>query len=79
MDSSLTAPALKHMLRLLGQRILWSIDNVLTDSSDPTGSTQQDNFIGVYFDKQTGMLTQLTNLQQYNNPRYNVLITLATY
>jgi len=52
----------------------WSTDNVLTDSSDPTGSTQQDNFIAVTFDKQTGMLTSLTNVQQYNNPGYNILI-----
>ncbi len=53
----------------------WSIENVFTDTTDPTGSTQQDNFISVYFDKQTGMLTQLTNIQQYNNPQYNVIIT----
>ncbi len=52
----------------------WSTENVLVDSSDPTGSTQQDNFIGVSFDKQTGMLTSLTNVQQYNNPGYNILI-----
>ena len=52
----------------------WSTDNVLVDSSDPTGSTQQDNFLGVSFDKETGMLISITNVQQFNNPGYNVLI-----
>ena len=52
----------------------WSTQNVLTDPSDPTGSTQQQNYISVSFDQSTGMLTTLTNLQQFNNPGYNILI-----
>jgi hypothetical protein len=53
----------------------WSTDNILYDSSDPTGSSQQDNYIGVDFDRQTGMLVDLTNLEQFNNPQYDILIT----
>jgi hypothetical protein len=51
------------------------VENVFTDPHDPTGSTQQERFMSIYFDKQTGMLTQLTSLQQYNNPQYNVAVT----
>ena len=53
----------------------WSIDNVFTNTNDPTGSTQQNNYIQVYFDEQTGMLTSLTNIIEYNNPEYNIIIT----
>ena len=57
------------------QRNYWSIENVFTNMNDPTGSTDQDNFVGVYFDKQTGMLTTMTNVQEYNNPQMNLIIT----
>jgi hypothetical protein len=57
------------------QRNFWFLDNVFTDVNDPTGNTQQYNYIEVYFDKQTGMLVDLTNLQEYNNPNYNIIIT----
>ncbi len=53
----------------------WSIDNIFTDTNDPTGSTQQQNYIQVYFDQPTGILTSLTNLIEYNNPAYNLVIT----
>jgi hypothetical protein len=52
----------------------WSISNVFTNPRDPTGSTQQYNWWGVYFDKQTGMLIDATNVQEYNNPQYNIII-----
>jgi hypothetical protein len=57
------------------QRNFWSIENVFTDINDPTGNTQRYDFMGVYFDKQTGMLIDLTNVQEYNNPQYNIIIT----
>jgi hypothetical protein len=57
------------------QTNFWSIDKVFTDINDPTGNTQQYNYMGVYFDKKTGMLNALTNVQEYNNPNYNVVIT----
>ena len=56
-------------------RNYWSSDTVFTNVNDPTGSTQQYNYIGVFFDKQTGMLTGLTNVQEYNNPVYSIIIT----
>ena len=56
-------------------RNYWSLDTVFTNVNDPTGSTQQYNYIGVFFDKQTGMLTGLTNVQEYNNPVYSIIIT----
>ena len=53
----------------------WSTDNVLYDSNDPTGSSQEDNFISVDFDRQTGILIDLINLEQFNNPQYDILTT----
>jgi hypothetical protein len=53
----------------------WYTENQLTSTNDPTGSTKIDNYIEVYFDKQTGILDDLTNVQQVNNPEYNILIT----
>jgi hypothetical protein len=57
------------------QRNFWSIENVFTDITDPTGNTQRYDFMCVYFDKQTEMLDTLTNIQYYNNPQYNLIIT----
>jgi len=53
----------------------WHLENEFTNTNDPTGSTTQVNLIEVYFDKQTGMLDYLDNVQEYNNPQYNILIT----
>jgi len=57
------------------ERNFWHIENVFTDVNDPTGNTMRDDYIGIYFDRQTGMLTTLTNIQYYNNPQYNLIIT----
>ena len=35
----------------------WQIENQFTDANDPTGNTMRDDYIGLYFDQQTGMLT----------------------
>jgi hypothetical protein len=56
-------------------RNFWQIENQFTDITDPTGNTMRDDYIGIYFDKQTGMLETLTNIQYYNNPQYNLIIT----
>jgi len=56
-------------------RNYWSIENEFTNVNDPTGNTVQYNFISVHFDKRTGMLDDLTNIQEYNNPEYNIIIT----
>ena len=54
---------------------LWSIENEFFDVNDPTRSTYRYDYTGVTFDKQTGMMTKLTNYQQYNNPAMTVTIT----
>jgi hypothetical protein len=56
-------------------RGFWQIENQFRDINDPTGNTMRDDYIGVYFDQQTGMLDTLTNIQFYNNPQYNLIIT----
>ncbi|MGD0645116.1 MAG: hypothetical protein ABSA75_09445 [Candidatus Bathyarchaeia archaeon] len=57
------------------ERNYWTIVNQFTNVNDPTGNTVQINYEFIYFDKQTGMLTSLTNYQEYNNPQYNIAIT----
>jgi hypothetical protein len=49
-------------------RNFWFIENMFRDVNDPTGSTQRYDYIGVWFDKKTGMLGTLTNYSEYNNP-----------
>ena len=53
----------------------WSGDDVLYNTNDPTGSTQEYNYIQVNFDAQTGIMTSLTNIQEYNNPPLDLQIT----
>jgi len=57
------------------QRNFWQIENQFFDSNDPTGNTQRDDYVGVYFDQQTGMATALTNIQRFNQPQYNIILT----
>jgi hypothetical protein len=56
-------------------RNCWSIQNEFYDVTDPTYSTQQRRTTVVYFDKATGILDTLTDVQQYNNPEMNLIIT----
>ncbi len=37
-------------------------------SQDPTQSTQRILYDAIYFDQQTGMLTNFNEIQEYNNP-----------
>lgn len=50
------------------QRNFWFIENQFFDVNDPTHNTLRDDYTGVYFDKQTGMLTSLNSITYYNNP-----------
>jgi hypothetical protein len=52
----------------------WSGDDVLYNSNDPTGSTQEYDFIQVGFDTQTGIMISLINIQEYNNPPLDLQI-----
>jgi len=56
-------------------RCFFQVESQFRDMTDPTGNTMRDEYDGVYFDQQTGMLDTLTNIQSYNNPQYNILIT----
>ena len=56
------------------QTNFWQIESQFTDPSDPTGNTMRDDYTGIYFDQQTGVLTNLENVQRYNNPQYNIII-----
>ena len=57
------------------QRNNWSIQNDFFDVRDPTYATQQRRTTIIYFDKATGMLDTLTDVQQYNNPQMNLVVT----
>ena len=48
---------------------LLSIQSQFYDSSDPTYSKTYNDYMYVYFDKQTGMLVELRNIQLYSDPQ----------
>ncbi|MCW4002772.1 MAG: hypothetical protein NWE95_02535 [Candidatus Bathyarchaeota archaeon] len=56
-------------------RNFFSTQGNFYDINDPTQSTWRIEYTGIYFDKQTGMLETLTNIQEYNNPQYRLIIT----
>jgi hypothetical protein len=53
----------------------WSEEDQFIDTSDPTGNTMRDDFITVYFDKQTGMLDNLTRIEFFTNPQIELITT----
>ena len=53
----------------------WSIEKEFIDSSDPTANTMRNEFMGVYFDEQTGILYKLTHIEFYTNPEIELTIT----
>ena len=57
------------------QRNFWFIENEFYDVNDPTHNTLRDDYTGVYFDKQTGMLETLNNISAFNNPLKTEAIT----
>jgi hypothetical protein len=46
----------------------YTLENLFYNTQDPTGSTQVSTYDQVYFDRQTGMLTSLVDIKDYNNP-----------
>lgn len=46
-------------------------------SLDPTQSTQRTLYDEVYFDKQTGILTNFNEIQEYNNPELELEVIYA--
>ena len=57
------------------QTNFFSIENEFFDVTDPTRSTYRYDYIGVNFDKLTGIAVTLNNVQEYNNPPKNEVIT----
>jgi hypothetical protein len=56
------------------ERNFFEIGNEFYDVNDPTHNTLRYDYTGVYFDRETGMLTQLNNIQSYNNPQMQLAI-----
>jgi hypothetical protein len=57
------------------QRNCWSLQNDFFDVNDPTYSTLQRKITTVFFDKETGMLETLSDVQRFNNPAMDLVIT----
>lgn len=53
----------------------YSVSTLLSDSNDPTGSTECSAYDQIYFDRATGFLTSLENINDYNNPVVTTIIT----
>lgn len=49
--------------------------NLLQDAEDPTGSTTWERYVNFQFDKQTGILVQLSDINIYSNPQLLVVTT----
>jgi len=56
-------------------RNYWSTESQFTNASDISGNTMRDVYVGVYFDKQTGMLEKLTHIEFFTNPEIELIIT----
>jgi len=50
------------------------IETTFYDVDDPTGTRTCDDFLTIYFDKQTGMLVELTDVNLYSSPE--IMLTL---
>ena len=60
-------------------RNCWTLNSLFNSISDPTGNKTQSNFLTVYFDKQTGMLTQLSNLIEYKDGSVQLYNTFTNW
>jgi hypothetical protein len=56
-------------------RNFFEVGNEFYDINDPTHNTLRYDYMGVYFDKETGILTSLNNIQSYNNPQMQLAVT----
>jgi hypothetical protein len=52
----------------------WSTEDQFINTGDQTLNTMRDDAIGVYFDKQTGMLDKLTRIEFFTNPEIELII-----
>jgi hypothetical protein len=53
----------------------WSEEDQFIDKNDPTGNTIRNDFVTVYFDKQTGILDNLTRIEFFTNPQIELITT----
>src|SRR5271157_5310635 len=53
----------------------WATEDEFVNSADQTGNTIRYDYISVYFDKQTGMLDQLTRIEFFTNPEIQLTTT----
>ena len=53
----------------------WSEEDQYVDTTDTSGNTIRDDFITVYFDKQTGILDNLTRVEFFTNPQIELITT----
>jgi hypothetical protein len=51
-----------------------SLENQFYDADDPTLSRTYDDYLSIYFDKQTGMLVELVDVKLYSSPQ--IILTL---
>jgi hypothetical protein len=49
-------------------RCYWHIENAFSDPSDQSGETMRYDYVNIFFDRQTGMMTSYTNWQIYTKP-----------
>jgi hypothetical protein len=47
----------------------WHIYNEFYDTNDPTQSTLMYDYRDIFYDRASGMLTYLSDIQEYNNPQ----------
>jgi hypothetical protein len=53
----------------------WSMEDQFINTGDQTLNTMRGDAIAVYFDKQTGMLDNLTRIEFFTNPEIELTIT----
>jgi hypothetical protein len=53
----------------------WATEDEFVNSADQSGNTMRYDYISVYFDKQTGMLDQLTRIEFLTNPEIQFTTT----
>jgi hypothetical protein len=53
----------------------WATEDEFVDTTDQSGNTARYDYISVYFDRQTGILDQLTRIQFFTNPEIQLTTT----
>ena len=56
-------------------RNYWSTESQFINASDTTGNTMRSVYVGVYFDRQTGMLEESTHIEFFTNPEIELIVT----